>query len=464
LRPNENDHLAMNQLYPIIFTIIFHNAASAQLIPNNYFSNQKKKILNDIGVGWESLTIFENSKSNLDFYNKAFRSLSNHIDGYMGFDLVGDNSYAIYGHGRYIYKKHYYGYIYPSLINQINTRKNIYNIKTRLMNDMANVSGLGYKNTWLTLEVSKGKENWGAGNDIQLALSDNSGSYDYFLLASDYGKIRVRYIHGFLENVEEDINRYITARGFEWTNQKSLNIGFSEIVIYSGVDRLIDFGYLNPISSHLEIEANKRLNHNDGSNNNAVWQIHFDYQKRKKLRISFNYLFDEFVIDRNIQIGKEHGKAYSMRLAYTPKLFTENILTLYSSYVFVGTPTFRHKVGTNNFVQNGMPLGWQGGSDGREFRLGLNYFNKSNMIVSTSMGIMDNGEESITERIFDPYKDYIKGSFPSGKVQKIIYLEASNSFLWQEKFSFTTAFYWVPNDETFDFKLSIQLLQTFKTG
>ena len=74
------------------------------------------------------------------------------------------------------------------------------------------------------------------------------------------------------------------------------------------------------------------------------------------------------------------------------------------------------------------------------------------MIASTSMGIMDSGGESITERIFDPYKDYIKGSFPSGKVQKIIYFEASNTFLWQEKISFTTAFYWVSNDETFDFK------------
>ena len=95
---------------------------------------------------------------------------------------------------------------------------------------------------------------------FNLALSENSGNYDYLLLASDYGKIRVRYIHGFLENVETNINRYITARGFEWTNKKSLIIGFSETVIYSGENRSFDIGYLNPISSHLEIELNNRLN------------------------------------------------------------------------------------------------------------------------------------------------------------------------------------------------------------
>ena len=33
-------------------------------------------------------------------------------------------------------------------------------------------------------------------------------------------------------------------------------IGFSETVIYSGENRSIDIGYLNPMSSHLEIELN----------------------------------------------------------------------------------------------------------------------------------------------------------------------------------------------------------------
>ena len=86
--------------------------------------------------------------------------------------------------------------------------------------------------------VEEGK--LGIWNDIQLALSEKSNTYDYFLLGSDYGNIRVRFIYGFLENVKTNINRYITARGFEWTNKKSLVIGFSETVIYSEkIDHLI---------------------------------------------------------------------------------------------------------------------------------------------------------------------------------------------------------------------------------
>ena len=77
-------------------------------------------------------------------------------------------------------------------------------------------------------------------------------------------------------------------------------------------------------------------------NSNAVWQIHLDYLIKKNFRVSLNYLFDEFVIDPDIEIGKEHGKAYSIRLAYTPLFSNNHIITLFSSLVYVGTPTFRH--------------------------------------------------------------------------------------------------------------------------
>ena len=34
----------------------------------------------------------------------------------------------------------------------------------------------------------------------------------------------------------------------------------SEIVVYSGIDRTMDFAYLNPISTHLEVEFNNNQN------------------------------------------------------------------------------------------------------------------------------------------------------------------------------------------------------------
>ena len=51
------------------------------------------------------------------------------------------------------------------------------------------------------------------------------------MLSSNYGSIRVNYIHGFLENIPEQINRFIVASGIEWSNMKNKIIWLSETII-----------------------------------------------------------------------------------------------------------------------------------------------------------------------------------------------------------------------------------------
>ena len=108
------------------------------------------------------------------------------------------------------------------------------------------ISGIAYENDWMILQYGRGRQSWGAGDDIQLALSEKSNSYDYGMLDLDFEKLRVRYFHGYLETDSLANNRYITGRGIEWNNGKYLLIGLSEVIIYSGQNRPIDFAYFNP--------------------------------------------------------------------------------------------------------------------------------------------------------------------------------------------------------------------------
>ena len=39
------------------------------------------------------------------------------------------------------------------------------------------------------MQMGRGRQSWGAGNDIQLALSEDSPSYDYGLLGLHFKKI-----------------------------------------------------------------------------------------------------------------------------------------------------------------------------------------------------------------------------------------------------------------------------------
>ena len=452
----------MNFLFIVTIILLQLNPIFTQSVPDNNFLYQSRKLLYDAGMDWESLTVFGPIRFRPKPQKKLKKSnLSNYSVGQVGFD-VGDKPYSIYGFGHFKYNNHYYGYFSPTFVNEIRKTYDSEIRRTNLINDQDNHSGIGYENSWAILQIGRGKESWGSGNDIQLALSENSGSYDYFLLGSDYGKIRVRYIYGFLENINDNINRYITARGFEWTNKKTLIIGFSETVIYSGENRSFDIGYMNPISSHLEIELNNRLNIVGDQNSNAVWQIHLDYLMKKNFRISLNYLFDEFVFDPDIEIGKEHGKAYSIRLAYTPLFSNSHIITLFSSLVYVGTPTFRHGIGTNNFVQDGRPLGWYAGSDGKEICVGMKYYNNKNLIINIFTGLLVSGEETISNRVFEPYKDYLKGSFPSGEIEEKKYVETDFIYWWKENYSISSSFYFSKNINAINLKLTLPIFQLFR--
>ena len=56
----------------------------------------------------------------------------------------------------------------------------------------------------------------------------------------------------------DNSQRYLSARGLEYKNNKNLMLSLSEVVIYSGKNRSIDIAYLNPVSTHLEIELNDK--------------------------------------------------------------------------------------------------------------------------------------------------------------------------------------------------------------
>ena len=119
------------------------------------------------------------------------------------------------------------------------------------------------------------------------------------------------------------------------------------------------------------MELNDRLNIIGDANANAVWQIHIDYLLNQKFRISFNYLLDEFVLDPNIEIGKEHGRAF-FRFSI-PLSLEKYFCNLYIMNNIVGTQTFRHAFGDNNFIFNSRPIGWIYGSDGFENVIGISF-------------------------------------------------------------------------------------------
>jgi hypothetical protein len=423
----------------IIYLIFIFPFLFSQEIPAEFYQYKYQNLIINSGENWHLNTTLGSPRFQ-DLKNEGIKKDSLYIDYRLGFYNL-NKSIALYGFGHFKFKKYLYGFLYPRIVNNPNSFPRYSGIQMDIerggvSSGETDMSGIGFQNDWLSFQLGRGRECWGAGQDIQLVLSDFSSPYDYVALSSNYGNVRVKYIHGFLESNNNRFNRYITARGIEYSTKSNFLIGLSETVIYSGDNRPIDLGYLNPMSTHLEIELNDRLNNTGTSNANAVWMISIDWMLTKNFRFSLNYLYDEFILDDvEKKNGKENGKANSFSISYVPFIINKGILNLYLTRVMVGTPTFRHGNGMNNFVQRGSPLGYILGSDFIEYKSGFNYLNKKNIILNLETGFLSIGEESITNRPYDRYEDYLKGVFPSGETKNTLYISANIDYWWMPNIS-----------------------------
>ncbi|GIR29644.1 hypothetical protein CM15mP43_12680 [bacterium] len=224
---------------------------------------------------------------------------------------------------------------------------------------------------------------------------------------------------------------------------KKLPFALSEVVIYSGKNRVLDFSYLNPISTHLEIELNDKQNDLGTDSGNGIWQLSMDYLFRKSLKFSFNYLIDELVLDKvQRDANKNNEGGYSFKILYSSNnLSKHNLSSFYFSTIKIGTNTFRHEDGNNNFVARGKPLGWNHGSDGRESKFGLNLYNDSiNMLINGSLGKRDLGTNSLTENSYSPYVNYFSNPFPSGDFRRIFFLQLGVQWWYKPYLSFVIKF------------------------
>ena len=217
---------------------------------------------------------------------------------------------------------------------------------------------------------------------IQIALNNDSPAYDYIKIGSNYGNVRVRCVNAFLEKTNDGYNRYLSARGVEWTNKKSVLVGIHETVIYSGYDRKFEIAYLNPIGSHLEIEWNNRLTLSEKEQaSNAVWQLSGDFITKNNFRISGNILIDDIVIDREIEGDQSNAIAYSLKLNKSHSI-KANTVNFYLSTAKVSTSTFRHAK-YNNFIVKGKPIGIGIGSDSKEtYLIGFTFLRNDKLLFT----------------------------------------------------------------------------------
>ena len=414
----------MREIIKSLAIILFFLVPSiySQEVPTFNFSYQKRLFNHDFGKNWNTLSTFLPANYGITQKRKAIDSDSLYrlIQVGASYDFANDYEFFSY---LSIKHKNLQSYLYPRFVTDVSSFQRFTGLpkdrqRLSLVSGETDLSGLSYSNDYIYFHFGRGRESWGAGEDMQLVLSHNSPSYDYFKFLYDQNKVRFVYFHGFLETINQN-NRYIAGKGFEISNYKNLVASISEVIIYSGFNRPVDFSFLNPISSILEVEQNNRQNLLGFDNANAIWQISIDKLFKDRLRISGNLIIDEFILDsEEIDSGKVNSYGWSFRSSYSI-MKNNNFFNFYFGTLFISTHALKHGIGSNNFVQRGHPLGWQMGSDGYQFKIGCKALRYENLIFNAEINKTFYGENSINLSPYLKYDYYKVKEFPSGDVKNI---------------------------------------------
>ena len=265
--------IILPKLINFFIFIIFSLSLNAQAIPDEFYDFQIKKLYLDAGENWSGNTVFGPIR-----YRNIIEQSDSLITKTRFGSTIFNNRKILYTFGQFIFKKKFHGYFYSRMVDNTNKIERFSGIPRDIdrggfTSGETDLSGISYENEWMIIQLGRGRQSWGAGTDIHLALSRESNSYDYGMIDLNFNKVRVRYFHGYLETDSLSINRYIVGRGIEWNNLKNLYVGFSEVVVYSGKNRPVDLSYFNPISTHLEIELNDRQNKLGTDSGNGIWQF-----------------------------------------------------------------------------------------------------------------------------------------------------------------------------------------------
>ena len=110
-------------------------------------------------------------------------------------------------------------------------------------------------------------------------------------------------------------------------------------------------------------------------------------------------------------------------------------------------------------------MGWDYGSDTYELKYNLKYLKSEILFFNLNLGIIEIGDESIIERPYDRYEDYISGKYPSGNTTKQTFFGGGFEFYYSKNISLYMSFnsfsYKLPtNKKNIELGLDFYLLKT----
>jgi hypothetical protein len=444
-----------------VFAAVFSlssGEARAQNYPQDFGYSRRTEALLDAGFLWPTNSLFHPLATDdslaADF--GSYRWLSNYLNDYRRYQTANDQTDAslllmpgvsgdvewggadsydrlaaqpfIWSAARW--RQHWYARFYARFTNEPRSLPHYSGAPRRvaragLKTGEIDQAAVGYQNDWATVEYGRGREIWGTQTEDNPVLSGNAPPYERLLLEFRHRKFAYRMFYGFLELYDDptdgDVQRYLVGRCLEYRNRRNLVAGVAETSILTGPHRPVDWAFLNPLALHVEVEQNDRSNAG-GNLDNGVWSLYLDWMTTSDLRLSGAFVLDDATLEKQERAaGKPDALGWFGRAAWTVKRLPVGV-TLFASYTRIGTYTFQHNPGYNNFVTRGELLGASIGNDADRLAAGGRVVFRFPVEVEVEVGRWRWGDNSLIGTPYRPFDEYVTQPFPSGTVRRNDYL------------------------------------------
>jgi len=213
-------------------------------------------------------------------------------------------------------------------------------------------------------------------------------------------------------------NRYLSAHRVDATFLNGrLQMGITEAVIYGGVNRQIEWAFLNPFLSYHGVQ------YNDAIGSNTLGTVDLLFYPTKKWRMYGSMLIDDIQVEKKIVGDLEPNEiGWIIGTSYADPLQIDG-LSFLLEYAKVTNRTYKTVQPYEVVAFRGVPLGHPLGNDFDHWNLGASYWLNPGLRLKFSYLKTRKGEGSLFSPWDSPWENYTVAEgyhepFPTGIVEK----------------------------------------------
>ena len=277
-----------------------------------------------------------------------------------------------------------------------------------------------FKRVYLRVPISKlellmGRDQlfWGTGFRGAVGISDNSPPFDLILLTGKFGRVRGTSFTAQLDQTWHDkgprrylASRYLAGHRLDYQINDRLEVGVSELILYGGETRGVEWQYFNPILPYYASQ------HNSDTDDNAMFLFEGAVRPVDGFRLYGELLIDDV---QYVKSDDPNALAWLAGLEWNRALESRR-LGVRAEYARVNRWAYTHLVQENQYTHFGSIIGHEIGTDADVSYIEGNYLINADTRMNLFFELERQGEAGVEDRFVG--EDFRSISFPSGVVER----------------------------------------------